>query len=129
MPIIRECTPARLEEAVPCAKTLGPAVDRYRPFDPVAYEITFSTPAYLAEGVAAMRRNGGRVWVNTLSPHHAAGLVDADALSAPEAVWGRALRLGANMIQTDYPEALIGYLKTSGRRDDRNDSAAGVKAR
>lgn len=100
-------------------RAFGPiaqAVPKYRDLKPIAYEIVFQDEAYLAAGVPAMREAGGRIWVNTLEPHHAAGHVDEDALRNPEAHWGRLMALGATIIQTDEPAALKAYLVRQGRR-------------
>ena len=114
MPIIRECgatTPADR-----CAPRLSQVVPRFGVYDPVAYEIIFTSFGYLREGVAAMRDNGGRIWVNSLQPHHAAGITDVQAVDDPDATWGRLVDMGVTMIQTDRPEALIAYLKGRGLR-------------
>ena len=108
MPIIGECEPANLDKV--CAPVLGQAVGGYEPFAPVAYEIVFQHRAYLEEGRDELEATDRRIWVNTLSPNHAAGLIDADAVDEPDAVWGEVLRLGADIIQTDYPAELIAYL-------------------
>ncbi len=111
MPIIRECTP-RYAGYV-CSPDLSDVVPGYAKYKPVAYEITFTHEAYLIDGVAAIKTAGGRIWANSLAPHHAAGLIDSDAVQNPEAVWGRMVDLGVNIIQTDNPKSLLSYLKSS----------------
>lgn len=110
MPIIRECTERNLLNN--CTPRLSTYVPTYAPYKPVAYEITYSTEEFFAEGVPTIRAMGSRVWVNTLSPHQAAGAIDEDAIQDPAGIWGRVIDLGANIIQTDYPELLIKYLET-----------------
>jgi glycerophosphoryl diester phosphodiesterase len=88
----------------------------YNDLAPVAYEIVFENRPYFEAGLAAMRASGHRIWVNTLMPHHAAGHTDVAALSDPSAHWGRLVTEGVNMIQTDEPRALIGYLCQIKRR-------------
>lgn len=110
MPIIRECTARNLQNN--CTNRLSTYVPAYAPYDPVAYEITYSTEEFFAEGVPSIQAMGSRVWVNTLSPHQAAGAIDEHAILNPGATWGRIIDLGGNIIQTDYPEALIRYLAT-----------------
>lgn len=100
MPILREA------EKTP----LATAPDRYSSALP-AFEITFTTEDYFRHGAPALRARGARVWVNTLQPTHAAGHVDAKAVAAPHRHWGRLIALGANIIQTDEPAALIAWLK------------------
>lgn len=110
MPIIRECTARNLQNN--CTHRLSTYVPAYAPYDPVAYEITYSTEEFLSEGVPSIRAMGSRIWVNTLSPHQAAGAIDEQAILNPGGTWGRVIDLGGNIIQTDYPEALIRYLAT-----------------
>lgn len=110
MPIIRQCDGTDR----PCTERLSTIVAPFQPYDPVAFEVVFTDPAYLAEGAAEARRAGERVWINTLSPTHAANMTDRRALSDPDGNWGRAVDLGADIIQTDQPGRLIAYLE--GRR-------------
>ena len=109
MPILGECEPAKPDKV--CESKLSDAVAEFDSYAPVAYEIVFQHRNYLAEGRDALEATNRRIWVNTLSPNHAAGLVDRDAHSNPDDVWGEVLALGADIIQTDYPENLIAYLK------------------
>lgn len=104
MPILREID----------GTSLATTPDRYVE-RPVAFEITFDTEDYFRVGAPMLHARGARVWVNTLQPRHAAGHVDADALIAPDAHWGRLIDLGANIIQTDEPGRLIEYLRAGGR--------------
>lgn len=112
MPIIRQCDQAPRA----CAAHFSEAVQPFQRYDPVAFEVVFTDPAFLAEGVAAARRAGDRIWVNTLTPNLAANMTDQGALSDPDANWGRAMELGANIIQTDQPKRLIEYLEARDRR-------------
>ena len=82
----------------------------FEPLSPVAVEVLFRDEAYFRDSARALRAAGRRAWVNTLSLHHSAGHVDADAVVAPADHWGRLIDMGANMIQTDAPEALTAYL-------------------
>ncbi len=92
---------------------MATAAERYGRALP-AYEIVFSTEPYFQAGAPVLRAKPARVWVNTLQKHHAAGHVDADAVSAPDAHWGKLIGMGANMIQTDAPGALIAWLDRCG---------------
>ena len=49
-------------------------------------------------------------------PRWAGGLSDDVAAADPEAVWGRMINLGADLIMTDRPERLLRYLEETGRR-------------
>lgn len=108
MPIMFECDPFY---EVYCENTLSTAVDDYRDFDPVAFEVIFQNDIYITEAIKAVQGEGARLWVNTLFEKHAAGRVDADALDDPDAIWGEVVDLGFNIIQTDYPAELITYLE------------------
>ena len=84
----------------------------YAKLDPVAVAVRFDDWSYLYEGADAVAAMPARLWVNTLNPYHAGGLTDADALTDPDALWGRLVDAGVNMIQTDEPAALMAYLQT-----------------
>jgi len=112
MPILREC----VSGARVCHADGGAAVETFQSLDPVAFELVFSNPSYLTEAAPTILAAGERVWVNTLQPVHAAGMTDAGAQVDADAHWGRAIDLGATVIQTDYPRALITYLESRGRR-------------
>lgn len=113
MPIMFECDPFY---EVYCEKTLSSAIDDYRDYDPVAFEVVFQTDEYISEAIDAVRDEGTRLWVNTLFEKHAAGRVDNDALNNPDQIWGEVVDLGFNIIQTDYPSELIAYLDKRGLR-------------
>lgn len=87
------------------------AARSYKKFNPVAVAARFDEWSYLAEGADDVAAMDTRLWVNTLRVWHAGGKIDADALVDPDALWGRLLNYGVNMIQTDEPEALIRYLE------------------
>ena len=117
MPIIREC--AGEATGVPaCSESIASVAPAYSPYGPIAYEIVYMNSDYLREGVASMRAMGGRIWVNTLDSTLAGGHTDALAVDDPDAHWGQVVRDGANIIQTDYPALLSGYLRREGLRSD-----------
>lgn len=109
MPIIRQCVPEKKIQN--CTLDLGNYVSGYDEYDPIAYEITYVDEPFFAAGVSSMKNKGERIWVNTLSPHHAAGIIDQNAVNNPAETWGHIIALGANIIQTDNPRELIEYLK------------------
>ncbi len=116
MPIIRECTARHIERKTHCVPSIGDELADFEVYEPIAYEITYSTPEFLIVGAPKMEAMGGRVWVNTLSPSHAAGHTDAVAANDPDAHWGQVVRDGANIIQTDRPRELIAFLSDQGLR-------------
>ena len=119
MPVIKECIRDKQDKTnkspKPCAPSLYQIIPDYEVYDPIAYELGFGDIQYLIAGVPAMRKFGGRIWVNTLEERHAAGHTDDKAILDPDAHWGLLIEQGVNMIQTDRPRALIQYLKETGR--------------
>jgi glycerophosphoryl diester phosphodiesterase len=59
---------------------------------------------------------GYRLWLNSLWDDISGGRSDAEALQHPEEVWGWMIDVGATVIQTDEPGALLDYLRRRGRR-------------
>lgn len=116
MPIIRECT--ERNEGLACTDSISSIAPGYSQYDPIAYEVVYSTSDFLREGIGTMRATGGRIWVNTLQPTHAAGHTDALAVTDPGAHWGQVIRDGANIIQTDRPALLLDYLRQQGLRSN-----------
>ena len=116
MPIIRQCMPQN--NGAPCSASVSEVAPGFSPYNPIAYEVVYGDADYLREGVAVMQDMGGRIWVNTLEPHHAAGHTDALAVADPDAHWGQVMRDGANIIQTDRPALLLSYLRSKGLRAD-----------
>lgn len=83
----------------------------------VGYEIPFQTIPYF-EGVKSDRRLDTRpVMAIAVQPFWSGGLDDRLALRDPDAAWGRLIDMGADWIMTDRPEALVGYLQRTGRRN------------
>ncbi len=114
MPLVGQCDPNKKHKF--CNPKLSDVADEYAKYDTVAYEVVFTDIAYMNEGANSIKEAGKRIWVNSLSPNHAAGLVDKDAVNNPEAVWGKIIELGGNIIQTDYPLLLINHLNEHGLR-------------
>ncbi|MEQ7156450.1 glycerophosphodiester phosphodiesterase family protein [Brevundimonas aurifodinae] len=84
---------------------------------PVAVELIFADLAWLDDTAPLVEAMAARVWVNTLNPGLAAGLVDADAVRSPDEVWGRLIERGVDMIQTDAPQELLTYLQSRRLKD------------
>ena len=116
MPIIRECT--EQNDGLACTDTISSIASGYSQYDPIAYEVVYSSSNFLREGIATMRAMGGRIWVNTLEPTLAAGHTDALAVTDPDAHWGQVIRDGANIIQTDRPALLLDFLRRQGLRSN-----------
>ncbi|WP_169336706.1 glycerophosphodiester phosphodiesterase family protein [Woodsholea maritima] len=49
-------------------------------------------------------------------PRWGAGLSDEMAMADPDAIWGRMVDMGADLIMTDRPEQLVSYLQSRGLR-------------
>jgi glycerophosphoryl diester phosphodiesterase len=89
------------------------AIARLRP---PMYEVSFSAFDDLREGLAELRRQGARLWVNTIECSHSLHYNDGNALDDPAAVWGALVELGVGAIQTDEVERLVAYLAGLSRR-------------
>jgi glycerophosphoryl diester phosphodiesterase len=83
---------------------------------PVAVELIFTDLGWLNDTAPMVEAMDARVWVNTLNPNLAAGLVDTDAVTSPDRVWGILIDRGVDMLQTDAPSELIDYLHSRGLR-------------
>ncbi|MCW1883284.1 glycerophosphodiester phosphodiesterase family protein [Luteolibacter flavescens] len=92
-------------------------LDTYRP---EAIEIVFKDePVGMLspEVLAAAKRHGTRLWINTLWASLNAGRDDARALAGdPAGSWGWVVERGAAIIQTDHRDPLLRYLEGLGKR-------------
>lgn len=81
---------------------------------PPVFELVFDRVNYLQlEGIPAARKNGARLWINTLWPELCAGHDDdlaVEKLNIKDS-WEWALTKGFTIIQTDRPQALLNYLR------------------
>lgn len=89
---------------------------------PLAFELCWDAPSPEIEACAHdIVAGGSKLWVNTLWPSlcggEEAGLYDDYAFENGVEAYGKALDMGATMIQTDRPELLIGYLRSRGLHD------------
>jgi glycerophosphoryl diester phosphodiesterase len=91
-------------------------IEALKVVDPIAYEIIYQTEEKLAESCALIAELNSRCWVNTMWAQLSPGHFDELAVRDPEKHWGKLIDLGVNMIQTDYPEELIEFLKDSMNR-------------
>ncbi len=114
MPVFGQC--AGLGARAYCPKSGLEGVEAFSAYPSSAFEVVFSEPEFFRQAASAADRMGRRAWANTLQPTHAAGLIDADAVQDPDAVWGRLIDLGADIIQTDNPRELSVYLETRSPR-------------
>lgn len=96
----------------PVAKRLD-AMER---FGGVGYEMPVSDPAYLGQTRFDQRLVGRPIMAVAVQANWSGGLDDSLSLRDPAAGWGRLIELGANMVMTDHPEALLSYLEGTGRR-------------
>ena len=89
---------------------------------PMAYEVCWQYPGTeIDECIATIRKNGGKLWVNTIWASLCGGYGNDDdaAFNAadPADVYDQYIEKGFTMIQTDRPEMLIKYLRSIGRHD------------
>ena len=105
MPIIRETM-----------GDLQAIVEDFEVLDPVAYEVVFQSPNYLASIDRVSTATVRPIWVNTLKPQLAGGLYDGGPDHDADSTWGLLIENGVRVIQTDYPESLIQYLEDAGFR-------------
>lgn len=89
---------------------------------PMAYEVCWQYPGTeIDECIATVRKNGGKLWVNTIWASLCGGYGNDDdaAFDAadPADVYDQYIEKGFTMIQTDRPEMLIKYLRSIGRHD------------
>lgn len=61
-----------------------------------------------------IKKNGSRVWVNSLWGSLCADHEDDQAIENPDKIYGWYIEKGVNMIQTDRPELLLKYLRSKG---------------
>lgn len=87
---------------------------------PEAIEIVFKsapTPMLSPEVLAAAKRHGTRIWINSLWASLNGGHHDAIALAGdPQGSWGWILQQGATIIQTDHGKEMIDFLEQEGKR-------------
>lgn len=85
---------------------------------PVAYELIFSkdTVSELNE-LNELKKNGSRVWVNSLWGALCGNHDDDKALTDISGSYGWLIEKGFNMIQTDRPQLLLNYLRSKGLHD------------
>lgn len=63
---------------------------------------------YTAQATQKIKDNGARIWINSL------GEVDKKAVATGTTAYEDFLKNGANVIQTDYPQQLLEYLRKKG---------------
>ncbi|MGJ7505318.1 MULTISPECIES: glycerophosphodiester phosphodiesterase family protein [unclassified Variovorax] len=86
------------------------------PLGCLMYEVGFADLADLEAGRDELRRQGARLWVNTIDCSHSLDFNDTHALQDADAVWGRLLDIGVGAIQTDVVPDLVAYLARSKHR-------------
>lgn len=78
-----------------------------------AFEIVFSKDtSRVLTRLPQIKKNGSRIWVNSLWTSLNAGYEDNEAVKNKDSIYGWYLKKGVNMIQTDRPQLLIDYLRT-----------------
>ncbi len=100
------------QSATPVARRL----DTMEQFGGIGYEMPVTDPAYLGQTRFDKRLTGRPIMAIAVQPNWSGGLDDELSLRDPVAGWGRLIELGANLIMTDRPEALLRYLESTGAR-------------
>jgi len=100
------------QSATPVARRL----DTMEQFGGIGYEMPVTDPAYLGQTRFDKRLAGRPIMAIAVQPNWSGGLDDGLSLRDPDAGWGRLVDLGANLIMTDRPEALMRYLERKGMR-------------
>lgn len=80
------------------------------PLRPPMYEVSFAALDDLRDGLPELRRQGARLWVNTIEASYSVDFHDRRALQDPDGVWGALLDCGVGAIQTDEVRSLSAYL-------------------
>jgi glycerophosphoryl diester phosphodiesterase len=95
-------------------------LDAIEQFGAAGYEIPVTDPAYLGQVRDEQRLAGRPLMAIAVQPQWSGGLDDETSMRDPDAGWGRLVELGANMIMTDRPEALVAYLERQGKRPKKS---------
>lgn len=102
---------------------LAERLDQLERFGPEGYEIPFQDLSYIESLRQEARLVGRPIAMVSVQPYWSGGLDDALALRDPDAAWGRLVQLGATLLMTDRPEALVAYLEEAGLRRPRRCAA------
>lgn len=92
-------------------------IKKFADYKPVAIECVFSEEnTDVIDLIAQIRKNGSKVWINSLWASLCAGRHDDKAVeqNKEDDTWGWMLDQGVKMIQTDRPKELLLYLKNKG---------------
>lgn len=81
---------------------------------PYGFDITFSLDNSPVFPIVNQVKKSSHVWATTLWPEVCAGHDDELAMEHPDDTWGWIINQGADIICTDRPSELIGYLKSKG---------------
>ncbi|PST83696.1 glycerophosphodiester phosphodiesterase [Pedobacter yulinensis] len=80
--------------------------------NPVVFQAKFKDPASaVVPHLMPLNRAGYHIWTMASRPYYCGGFDDKVSLTDPEKGWGRLIALGVTIIETDYPEQLLAYLK------------------
>ncbi len=86
--------------------------DMQRDIKPIAFEVLFTQDtAKVFKHLRDMRNNGSRLWINSLWASLNAGHDDDLAETDEKNSFGWLVDQGANMLQTDWPQQLLVYLR------------------
>ncbi|PZR34766.1 MAG: glycerophosphodiester phosphodiesterase [Azospira oryzae] len=109
MPMVKQEYKLSSDRAIPATDFVN---DYLKQSKVVGFEVVYGAQksSTIANAVTSIRKERITVWINSLWADLCAGHDDELAIEQPEANWGWIIQQGANVIQTDRPEALLKYL-------------------
>lgn len=80
---------------------------------PVVFQAKFKKDSsYIRNYVTELNEAGYHVWMMASRPYFCGGWDDKRSLTDPENGWGKLIKLGVTIIETDHPEELLKYLRS-----------------
>jgi glycerophosphoryl diester phosphodiesterase len=93
---------------------LRPAIQKFKEkINPVVFQAKFKNDtSIVVTYIGELNKAGYHVWVMSSRPYFCGGWDDKLSLKDPSKGWGRLIGAGVTVLETDYPEELIAYLRT-----------------
>ncbi|WP_207425743.1 glycerophosphodiester phosphodiesterase family protein [Pedobacter sp. SYSU D00535] len=94
------------------ARTGAEIANFQRSLKPVVFQAKFkdSTSA-VVQSITDLNQAGEHIWVMASRDYYCGGWGDKISLTAPDKGWGKLIEKGVTIIETDYPQQLLAYLK------------------